>query len=65
MKELMAMKHKQRSKIQKLLISLSTKENEITEYQENVSYIKQHASKLQTFLVVKQIEKYIPVKEKY
>ncbi|XP_052084448.1 uncharacterized protein LOC127721687 [Mytilus californianus] len=65
MKELIAVEETEKSKIQKLLVSLSTKEKEITEYQANIANIKQHASKLQTYLVMKHIEKDIPAEEKF
>ncbi|CAC5400227.1 unnamed protein product [Mytilus coruscus] len=64
-KELIAVEQKERSKIQKLLTSLSMKEKEITEYQGIVANIKLHASELQTYLVMKHIEKDIPAEEKY
>lgn len=44
---------------------LNEKENEISEYQRNISSIKQHASDLQAFLYVKQLEKDVLVKDKY
>ncbi|XP_052084450.1 uncharacterized protein LOC127721688 [Mytilus californianus] len=64
MNELMAVEQKERSKIQKLLTSLRTKEKEITEYIAIVANIKQYASKLQTYLVMKRIEQDIPAEEK-
>ncbi|CAC5388608.1 unnamed protein product [Mytilus coruscus] len=64
-KELMRVEQKEKNKIEKLLSTLKKKEKEITELQENIASIKQHASELQTFLTMKDIEKDIAVEEKY
>ncbi|XP_052087863.1 uncharacterized protein LOC127724900 [Mytilus californianus] len=64
-KELMRVEQKEKSKIEKLLTTLKTKEKEITEVQENIASIKQHASELQTFLTIKNIEKDIAGEEKF
>ncbi|XP_052087076.1 uncharacterized protein LOC127724219 [Mytilus californianus] len=61
----MTVEQGEKSKIEKLLSTLKTKEKEITEVQENISSIKQHASELQTFLTMKDIEKDIAVEEKF
>ncbi|XP_052089864.1 uncharacterized protein LOC127726526 [Mytilus californianus] len=65
MNELMATEQKESSKIQNLLTTLKQKEKEITEFKANIANIKQHASELQTFLAMKQIEKDISVEEKF
>ncbi|XP_063402630.1 uncharacterized protein LOC134686790 [Mytilus trossulus] len=65
MKELITVEQKESFKIQKLLTTLKKKEKEITEVQENITSIKQHASELQTFLTMKDIEKDIAVEERY
>ncbi|XP_052090173.1 E3 ubiquitin/ISG15 ligase TRIM25-like [Mytilus californianus] len=64
-KELMTVEQKESSKIEKLLTTLKKKEKEISEVQENIASIKQHASELQTFLTMKDIEKDIAVEEKF
>ncbi|XP_052080361.1 uncharacterized protein LOC127718397 [Mytilus californianus] len=51
--------------IQKILSSVKQNENLITEYQTNLQSIKQHASDLQTFLVMKNIEMKIFENEEY
>ncbi|CAG2249869.1 unnamed protein product [Mytilus edulis] len=56
-KELMTVEQREKSKIEKLLTSLKKKEKEMTEVQENFATFKQHASELQTFLTMKNIEK--------
>ncbi|XP_063401788.1 uncharacterized protein LOC134686012 [Mytilus trossulus] len=65
MKELIAVEKKESNNIDKLLTSLKKKEKEITEIQENLANIKQHASELQTFLIMKNIEKDIAVGETF
>ncbi|CAC5408464.1 unnamed protein product [Mytilus coruscus] len=64
-KELMTIEQKEISKIEKLLTTLKKKEKEITEVQENIASIKQHASELQTFLTIKNIEKDIAGEENF
>ncbi|XP_052090175.1 RING finger protein 207-like [Mytilus californianus] len=64
-KELMAVEQTESSKIEKLLTALKKKENEISEIQENIASIKQHASELQTFLAMKDIEKDIAIGENF
>ncbi|CAG2216954.1 unnamed protein product [Mytilus edulis] len=64
-KELMIVEQHEKCKIEKLLTTLKKKEKEIVEVQENVASIKQHASELQTFLTMKDIEKHIVGDEKY
>ena len=46
-----------------LLVSLDEKQKELTEYQTNIVNIKMHASNLQTFIAVKQIEKQIETQD--
>ncbi|CAG2249871.1 unnamed protein product [Mytilus edulis] len=64
-KELMTVEQREKSKIEKLLTSLKKKENEIAEVQENFASIKNHASELQTFFTMKDIEKDIIGEEKF
>ncbi|CAC5390299.1 unnamed protein product [Mytilus coruscus] len=64
-KELMKVEQEEKSKIEKMLSTLKSKEKEITEVQENIASIKRHASELQTFLTMKDIEKDIAVEEKF
>ncbi|XP_052087079.1 probable RING finger protein 207 homolog [Mytilus californianus] len=64
-KELMKVEQKEKSKIEKLLTTLKQREKEITEARENTAIIKQHASELQTFLTMKNIEKDIAVEDKF
>ncbi|CAC5408741.1 unnamed protein product [Mytilus coruscus] len=64
-KELMRIEEREKRKIEKLLTTLKKKEKEITEVQENIASIKQHASELQTFLTMKDIEKDIAGEEKF
>ncbi|XP_071149176.1 E3 ubiquitin-protein ligase TRIM71-like [Mytilus edulis] len=51
--------------IQTILSSVKEKENLITEYQTNLQSIKQHASDLQTFLVMRDIEIKVLENEQY
>ncbi|XP_071149175.1 uncharacterized protein [Mytilus edulis] len=51
--------------IQTILSSVKEKENLITEYQTNLHSIKQHASDLQTFLVMRDIEIKVLENEQY
>ncbi|CAC5361603.1 unnamed protein product [Mytilus coruscus] len=51
--------------IQKLLTSVQQTEKDVTEYQHNIANIKQHASDLQAFLVLKQIEHDVEEKDKF
>ncbi|XP_076076636.1 uncharacterized protein LOC143047465 [Mytilus galloprovincialis] len=64
-KELLRVEQHEKSKIENLLTTLKKKEIEMTQVQENFATIKQHASELQTFLTMKDIEKYIVGDEKY
>ncbi|CAC5390310.1 unnamed protein product [Mytilus coruscus] len=63
--ELVRVEQNEKNKIEKLLTTLKKKEKEITEVQENIASIKQHASELQTFLTIKDIEKDIAGEEKF
>ncbi|XP_071150543.1 uncharacterized protein [Mytilus edulis] len=51
--------------IQKVLASVKVKEDLITEYQTNLQSIKQHASDLQTVLVMREIEMKVFENEQY
>ncbi|XP_071134688.1 uncharacterized protein [Mytilus edulis] len=62
-KELVRVEQKENRKIEKLLTTLKKKESDIIEVQENIATIKQHASELQTFLTMNNIEKDIAVEE--
>ena len=46
-----------------LLISLDEKEKELTEHQTNIVNMKRYASDLQTFIVIKQIEKEVETQD--
>ncbi|CAC5388610.1 unnamed protein product [Mytilus coruscus] len=63
--ELLRVEQKEKSKIEKLLTSLKKKKTVITEVQENIASIKQHASELQTFVTMKDIEKDIAGEDKF
>ncbi|CAG2214013.1 unnamed protein product [Mytilus edulis] len=56
MKQLYVLEEQETSKICQLLSSLEKKEKEIGEYQTSILNIKQHATDLQMFLSMKQIE---------
>ncbi|XP_063401787.1 uncharacterized protein LOC134686011 [Mytilus trossulus] len=64
-KELMAAEQKECKKIEKVLTSLQKKGKEISEIKQNIASTKQHASQLQTFLTMKNIEKDIAVGENF
>ena len=64
-KGLLKVEEKEISKIEELLTTLKKKETALTEAQENITSIKRHASELQTFLTMKDIEKAIVVEEKF
>ncbi|CAC5406935.1 unnamed protein product [Mytilus coruscus] len=59
MKHLYEVEEKENLKICQLVSSLDIKEKEIAEYQRNITNINQHATDLQMFLSMKQIEKEI------
>ncbi|XP_076115853.1 uncharacterized protein LOC143083476 [Mytilus galloprovincialis] len=65
MKQLYAIDEKENSKISHLLSSLEKKEKEIAELQKNIVSIKQHATDLQVFLSLKQIEEDVYSKNKF
>ncbi|CAG2223138.1 unnamed protein product [Mytilus edulis] len=65
MKELNAAEEKENSKICQLLSSLGKKEKEIEECQKHIINIKQHATNLQMFLSMKQIEEDVSSKDKF
>lgn len=52
------------NQIRKLLTSVQQTEKDVTEYQNNMANIKQHASDLQAFLYLKQIEQDVDGKDK-
>ncbi|XP_071149179.1 uncharacterized protein [Mytilus edulis] len=54
-----------KNNIQKLLSEVKVKEDLITEYQNNLQSVKQHASDLQTFLVMRNIEVKVFENEQY
>ncbi|XP_052089867.1 uncharacterized protein LOC127726529 [Mytilus californianus] len=64
-KELKAIEQKENGKIQEVLTVLKTKDIEITEFKENITNIKQHASELQTFLAIKHFEKDVAGNENF
>ncbi|XP_063425533.1 uncharacterized protein LOC134709294 [Mytilus trossulus] len=64
-RNLMEIEQLESSKIQKVLTTLKNQEEEITEYQENFTIVKQHASELQIFLAMKNLEKDIAVKGQF
>ncbi|XP_071177863.1 uncharacterized protein [Mytilus edulis] len=64
-KQLNAIEETQDSKICQLLSSLEQREKEITKYRENFASIKQHASELQIFLSLKQLEEDIDIEDKF
>ncbi|CAC5386096.1 unnamed protein product [Mytilus coruscus] len=65
MKQLNAIEEKENSKIVQLLSSIEKKEKEVEECQKNIINIKQHATNLQMFLSVKQIEEDVSSKDKF
>ncbi|XP_052065982.1 uncharacterized protein LOC127705678 isoform X1 [Mytilus californianus] len=65
MKQLYLLEEKENSKIGQLLSSLEKKEKEVEECQKNIINIKQHATNLQMFLSVKQIEEDVSSKDKF
>ncbi|XP_063418877.1 uncharacterized protein LOC134701672 [Mytilus trossulus] len=64
-KQLYGLEEKENSKIGQLLSSLEKKEKEVEECQKNITNIKQHATNLQMFLSVKQIEEDVSSKDKF
>ncbi|XP_063397266.1 E3 ubiquitin-protein ligase TRIM45-like [Mytilus trossulus] len=64
-KQLKSVEETENSKVCQLLSSLEQREKEITEYQQNIASIKQHASDLQIFLSLKQIEEDINMNDKF
>ncbi|CAG2231475.1 unnamed protein product [Mytilus edulis] len=65
MKQLNELEEKESSKNCKLLSSLEKKEKEIGECQNNLLNIKKHATDLQMFLIMKQIEEEVYNKESF
>ncbi|XP_052065729.1 uncharacterized protein LOC127705450 isoform X1 [Mytilus californianus] len=65
MKQLYAIEEKENSKICQLLSTLEKKEKEIAECQRNIMNMKQHATDLQVFLSMKQIEEDVYSKNKF
>ncbi|CAC5406934.1 unnamed protein product [Mytilus coruscus] len=65
MKQVYEVEEKENLKIYQLVSSLEIKEKEIAEYQRNISNIKQHATDLQMFLLMKQIEKDVCSEDKF
>ncbi|CAG2256329.1 unnamed protein product [Mytilus edulis] len=64
LKELSVSVVTERNQIRKLLTSVQQTEKDVTEYQNNLANIKQHASDLQAFLYLKQIEQDVDGKDK-
>ncbi|CAC5399242.1 unnamed protein product [Mytilus coruscus] len=62
-KQLYAVEEKENSKIRQLLSKLEKKEKEISDKQRNIVNIKQHATDLQLFLSIKQIEEDVSSKD--
>ncbi|XP_063399391.1 uncharacterized protein LOC134684028 [Mytilus trossulus] len=65
MKQLYAIEEKENSKICQLLSSLEKTQKEIAECQTKIGNIKTHATDLQMFLSMKQIEKDVDTKDKF
>ncbi|XP_063418876.1 uncharacterized protein LOC134701671 [Mytilus trossulus] len=65
MKQLYAVEEKENLKINQLLSALEKKEKEVADCQRNITNIKQHATNLQMFLSVKQIEEDVSSKDKF
>ncbi|CAC5395474.1 unnamed protein product [Mytilus coruscus] len=65
MKELNTKMERERKKIEDLLTTLEKKREEIEEYKRTITNIKQHASDLQTFLAIKQIENNVSNEERF
>jgi len=63
MKELTEAEKQIAEETRDLMVSLDEKQKELTEYQTNIVNIKKYASNLQTYLVVKQIEKDIETQD--
>ena len=59
MKELIELEKQVTEETRELLVSLDEKQKKLIEYQTNIVNIKRYASDLQTFIAIKQIEKYI------
>ncbi|XP_063448795.1 uncharacterized protein LOC134728210 [Mytilus trossulus] len=64
-KQLNTVEETENSKVCQLLSSLEQREKEIIKYQQDIANIKQHASDLQIFLSLKQIEQDINVNDKF
>ncbi|XP_052065981.1 uncharacterized protein LOC127705677 [Mytilus californianus] len=65
MKQLYVLEEKENSRIGQLLSLFKKKEKEVEECQKNIINIKQHATNLQMFLSVKQIEEDVSSKDKF
>ncbi|CAC5386092.1 unnamed protein product [Mytilus coruscus] len=65
MKQLYVLEEKETSRIGQLLSLFEKKEKEVEECQKNIINIKQHATNLQMFLSVKQIEEDVSSKDKF
>lgn len=65
LKELRETEESESKAIHKLLTSVRQEEKDVTEYKNNLANIKQHASNLQAFLVLKQIEHDVEEKDKF
>ncbi|CAC5388356.1 PML [Mytilus coruscus] len=65
MKKLNATEVKESKLISKLLRLLKENESEIIEYRKNIENIKQHATDLQTFISMKELEKKVSSRDKF
>ncbi|CAC5389437.1 unnamed protein product [Mytilus coruscus] len=64
-KQLYTVEEQENSKICQILSSLEKTEKEIADYQEKIANIKQHATDLQMFLSLRQIEEDVYSKDKF
>ncbi|CAC5410601.1 unnamed protein product [Mytilus coruscus] len=63
--ELQEVEETEKRKVSQLVKTLEDKENNLTMYQNSISNIKHHASDLQTFMSIKQIEKDLANEEEF
>lgn len=65
LKELSKTEKLESKQIHKLLTAVQQAEKDVTEYQNNIANIKQHASDLQTFIALNQIKHDVDEKDKF
>ncbi|XP_052086971.1 transcription intermediary factor 1-beta-like [Mytilus californianus] len=65
LKELNKTEKLESKQIHKLLTAVQQADKDVTEYQNNIANIKQHASDLQAFIALKQIEHDVDEKDKF